>query len=48
MFYLFYTIIAQICSFYIVDKTIDKTIVNDSTENETNKFGLGKHVVIWD
>jgi hypothetical protein len=27
------------------DQTIDKTIVNDSRENETNKFGLGKPVV---
>ena len=29
------------------NKTIDKDVVND-TENETKKFGLGKHVVIWD
>jgi hypothetical protein len=29
-----------------IDKTIDKTIVNDSRENETKKIGLGKPVVI--
>jgi hypothetical protein len=32
----------------IVDKTIDKTIVNDSRENETKKIGMGKPVVMWD
>jgi hypothetical protein len=32
----------------VVDKTIDKTIVDDSRENGTKKFGLGKPVVIWD
>ena len=32
----------------IVDKTIDKTMtVNYSREKATNKFGLGKPVVIW-
>jgi len=31
----------------IVDKTIDKTIVNDSTGNEDKKIGLEKPVVIW-
>jgi hypothetical protein len=30
----------------IVDKAIDKTIVNDSRENETKKFSLRKPVVI--
>jgi hypothetical protein len=32
----------------IVNKTIGKTIVNDSRENETKTFGLGKPVAIWD
>ncbi len=27
---------------------VDNRFVNDSTENETKKFGLGKPVVIWD
>jgi hypothetical protein len=30
-----------------VNRFVNDTIVNDSRENETKKYGLGKPVVIW-
>jgi hypothetical protein len=43
------TIILSIVLSTIVRKMkINKIIVNESTEKETKKFGLGKPVVIWD